>query len=150
MGSICAGIVSEKSLLKSVLKNTVKMSQDIVADALNMIQNAKKAKKKNVRVARISNVFIEILKIMKQKEAIKKYKIDAKEKAVDIILGDVFSCKAIKPRFTVTKDNIERYRRRYLPSRKMGTLIISTNKGLLTHEEAQEEHIGGCLIAYFY
>ncbi|MEK6827540.1 MAG: 30S ribosomal protein S8 [Nanoarchaeota archaeon] len=32
----------------------------------------------------------------------------------------------------------------------MGTMIISTNKGLITHEEAKEEDIGGCLIAYFY
>ena len=53
-------------------------------------------------------------------------------------------------RFSVNKSQIEKYRRRYLPSRNMGTVIISTNKGLLTHEEAQEEEIGGCLIAYFY
>jgi small subunit ribosomal protein S8 len=45
---------------------------------------------------------------------------------------------------------IERYRRRYLPSRNFGTLVLSTNKGLMTHEEAVEEKIGGCLIAYFY
>jgi len=32
----------------------------------------------------------------------------------------------------------------------MGILIISTNKGLITHNEAFEEKIGGCLIAYFY
>jgi ribosomal protein S8 len=58
------------------------MSQDIVADALNMIQNAKKARKETIKINRI--------------------------------------------------------------------LIISTNKGLVTHTEAQEENIGGSLIAYFY
>jgi len=126
------------------------MSQDVVADALSMIKNAKQSGKENLKVKRISNLLIEILKIMKQKGAIKKYKIDSKEKSVEINLGDFFECKAIKPRFTLKKEGLEKYRRRYLPSRKMGTLIISTNKGLVTHEEAQEEQIGGCLIAYFY
>ncbi|MBU2562649.1 MAG: 30S ribosomal protein S8 [Nanoarchaeota archaeon] len=126
------------------------MSHDVVADALNMIKNAKKARKETVRIRRISNLLIEILKIMKQKGAIKKYKINSNEKSVEITIGDLSNCNAIKPRFTVDKNDIEKYRRRYLPARNIGTMIISTNKGLLTHEEAQEEKTGGCLIAYFY
>jgi len=126
------------------------MSQDIVADALNMIRNAKKSRKESVEIKKISNLLIEILKIMKQKNAIKKYKIDPKEKSVEITLGDISDCKSIKPRFTVQKDEIEKYQRRYLPARGMGTMIVSTSKGLMTHEEALEEKIGGCLIAYFY
>jgi len=126
------------------------MSQDIVADALNMMRNAKKARKEIVKVNRTSKLLIEILKIMKQNGAVKKYKIDLKNKFVEITLGDFMECKAIKPRFTVKKDQIEKYKRRYLPARNIGALIISTNKGLITHEEAFEEGVGGCLIAYFY
>lgn len=126
------------------------MSQDIVADALNMMRNAKKANKDVVKVKTISNLLIEVLKIMKQKGAVKKYKIDSKEKSIEITLESLVDCKAIKPRFTCDKDQIEKYRRRYLPARNLGTVIISTNKGLMTHEEAQEEKTGGCLIAYFY
>jgi small subunit ribosomal protein S8 len=126
------------------------MSHDIVADGLNMIRNASKANKEVIEVNRISNLFIEVLKIMKQKGAIKKYKIDSKMKSVEITLGNISECKSIKPRFTVKKDQIEKYRRRYLPARNIGTMIISTNKGLLTHQEASEENIGGCLVAYFY
>jgi small subunit ribosomal protein S8 len=126
------------------------MSQDIVADALNVIRNAKKARKETLKVKRISNLLIEILKIMKQEGAIKKYKINSKDKSIEITLGDVSECKAIKPRFSVDKSQIEKYRRRYLPARDIGTMIISTNKGLVTHDEAVEEKIGGCLIAYFY
>ena len=126
------------------------MAQDTVADALNMIKNAKKARKEIVEVKIISNLLIEILKIMKQKNAIKKYKINPKEKSVEITIGDISECKAVKPRFTVQKDQIEKYERRYLPARGVGTLILSTNKGLMTHEEAMTEGIGGCLIAFFY
>jgi len=126
------------------------MSQDIVADALNMIRNAKKARKSEVKIKRISNLLIEVLKIMKQEGAVKKYKISSKDKTIDVSVGDLTDCKSIKPRFTVDKTQIEKYRRRYLPARNLGTMIISTNKGLMTHEEAQKEKIGGCLIAYFY
>ena len=126
------------------------MSQDIIADALNMMRNAKKARKDLVEIKRISDLLIEVLKIMKQKGAIKKYKINVKEKSIEVTLGDLSDCKSIKPRFTVKVSQIEKYRRRYLPARNMGTIIISTNKGLITHEEAQEEGIGGCLMAYFY
>ena len=84
------------------------MSHDIVADALNMIRNANRARENSVKIRRISNVLIEILKIMKQKGAIKKYKIDSKEKSVEISIGDLTECKAIKPRFTVKKNQIER------------------------------------------
>ena len=126
------------------------MSQDIVADGLNMIRNAQKAKKETIEIKRISNLLIEVLKIMKTKGAIKKYKIDAKEKVLSVTVGNLMDCKAIKPRFTVNTSQIEKYRRRYLPSRNFGTVVISTNNGLLTHEEAQEQNIGGCLVAYFY
>jgi small subunit ribosomal protein S8 len=126
------------------------MSQDIVADALNMMRNAKRVGKETIEVKKISNLLIEVLKIMKQKEAIKKYKINPKDKSVEITLGNISECKAIKPRFTVLKTEIEKYERRYLPARGIGTMIVSTNKGLTTHEEAKEEKIGGCLIAYFY
>ena len=126
------------------------MSQDIVADALNMMRNAKRAGKEVVEIKRMSDLLIEILKIMKQKGAVKKYKIDARKKGVEVTIGELVECRAIKPRFTVGKDAIEKYRRRYLPARNLGVMIVSTNKGLMTHEEAQQEGTGGCLIAYFY
>lgn len=126
------------------------MSQDRVADGLNMMLNAKRARKESVKINVISNLFIEILKIMKQKDAIKKYKINPKDKSVEVSLGDFSHCKAVKPRFTCDVSQIGKYMRRYLPARGVGTLIISTNKGLMTHEEALEEGIGGCVIAFFY
>ncbi|MBI5803192.1 30S ribosomal protein S8 [Candidatus Pacearchaeota archaeon] len=126
------------------------MAQDTIADALNMIKNAKKAGKSGVSIKRVSNLLIEILKIMKQKGAIKKYKINSKENEVEITILDLIECKAIKPRFTTTKSMLEKYVRRYLPARNIGTIIISTSKGLMSHEDALEKGLGGSLIAYFY
>ncbi len=126
------------------------MAQDIVADAMNMIRNATMAKKETLEVKRISNLLIEVLKIMKQTGSIKKYKINSSKKTVEITLGDISECRAIKPRLSATKEDIEKCRRKYLPARDIGTIIISTNKGLMTHKEAASEKIGGSLIAYFY
>lgn len=126
------------------------MAHDIVADALNMMRNAKKANKENITVKIISNLLIEVLKIMKQNGAVKKYKINSKDKSMEITLGEFTECKAIKPRFSCKESQIEKYRRRYLPSRNLGTVIISTSKGLMTHEEAEKEKMGGSLISYFY
>jgi len=93
------------------------MSHDVISDAMNMIRNAKKAKIEEVKIRRMSNMLIEILKIMKKTGAIKKYKIAGKEKSVEVTIGDIVECRAIKPRFTVGKNEIEKYKRRYLPSR---------------------------------
>lgn len=126
------------------------MSQDVVADGLNMVKNARLAGNESVKIRRISNLLIDILKIMRQKNAVKKYKFDSRAKSVEVFFGELSECRAIKPRFSADKDQIEKYRRRYLPSRNLGTLIISTNQGLMGHDEVKEKGIGGSLIAYFY
>ena len=56
----------------------------------------------------------------------------------------------IKPRFSVTKNTIQKYESRYIPSRDFGMLIISTPLGVLTSTEVKEKGIGGRLIAYVY
>ncbi len=126
------------------------MSQDVIADALNAIRNAKKARKEVVRLGRTSKMLVEIFKIMKNKGAIKKYKIDAENRYIEVTLGDFFECRVVKPRYSVKKDQVDRYRRRYLPARGIGTVVISTNRGLMTHKEAEQNGLGGSVVAYFY
>jgi small subunit ribosomal protein S8 len=87
---------------------------------------------------------------MKARGAIKGYKIDTKEQNININFGDFSECKAIKPRYVVKKGDIDKYMRRYLPARGIGTIVVSTDKGLMTHEEAIEDNRGGCLLACFY
>jgi small subunit ribosomal protein S8 len=123
------------------------MGQDVISDALNRLMNAKKAGKKTIVVERFSKVLENVLKIAKEKGYLNYNKEDNKLKIEIIQINEI---KTIKPRFTVSKDRIDRYVRRYLPAKNFGFLIISTNKGLMTHEEALEKNIGGCLIAYVF
>jgi len=124
------------------------MSHDIIADALNQIMNAKRAKKESVTVKKHSKVLIGVLEIAKSNGYVKDYSIEGNN--LEIKIGKVLDCRAIKPRFNVNKETIDRYLRRYLPGVSMGIVIISTNKGIMIHSDAMGKNLGGALIAYFY
>ncbi|MFA5019475.1 MAG: 30S ribosomal protein S8 [Candidatus Pacearchaeota archaeon] len=124
------------------------MSQDIISDALNNIMNAKKSGKIELKIAKFSNVLNRVLEIAKKEGYIESFKVE--DKKMEIKIGKLIECKSIKPRHNVSVSEIDKYMRRYLPARGIGIIIISTNKGLMTHAEALEQNIGGVLIAYFY
>ncbi len=124
------------------------MSQDIVSDALNLIMNAKRAGKNSVSIARHSKLLLSVLAIGKLKGYIKDYRTEGNTLVVDI--GSMNFCMAVKPRYLVRSDQIDKYVRRYLPGRGIGIVVISTNKGLMTHQTANDKKLGGSIIAYFY
>lgn len=128
------------------------MRQDVVADAFNMIMNAKRVEKTEVKINRISNFLLNVLQMMKDEKYI-DFEVKEEEKDKPFVVVKILKlnmCKAVKPRYSVTIERIDKYLRRYLPSRNFGTLVVSTNKGLMTHEEAYKNNLGGSLIAYFY
>ena len=123
------------------------MSQDIIADALSQIMNIKRTGKNSIILKKYSKLLINILDIAKE-EGYLKYEIEGKTLKVEILkLNEI---KAVKPRYTVSVSEINKYVRRLLPAKNFGFLIISTNKGLMKHYEAEEQNIGGCLIAYIF
>lgn len=126
------------------------MSQDIVADTLNQMMNMRRAGKEELVVKRQSKLLLSVLAIAKLKGYVEDYKADAETKTLKIKLGKLNGCNAIKPRLTIKADQIERYIKRYLPSKNLGVIIISTSQGLMTHLTAQEKNLGGSLIAYFF
>lgn len=125
------------------------MAQDIIADGLNQIMNAKVVQKPEVTLKRYSKLLLNLFAMMKAKEHI-DYDIDEVNKTVTVKILKLNKCRAVKPRYPTGYDNIETYLRRFLPSRNFGTLVLSTNKGLMSHQEAIANKIGGSVIAYFY
>ncbi len=123
------------------------MSQDVVSDGLNQIINAKKARKKSVILKKHSKLLRNILDIAKDSGYL-DYSVDGNELKIDIKKVNEF--KAIKPRFTAPVERINYYVRRFLPAKNFGFVIVSTNKGLMKHNEAEEQNLGGCLVAYIY
>jgi len=123
------------------------MSHDIISDALNQIMNAKKAGKSELEIRRYSKVLLKVLDVAKKYKYL-DYNLDQKKLKIKIM--NLEKCKAIKPRFNVMVEELEKYIRRFLPARNYGILMISTSSGLMTQEEAYGKNVGGSLIAYFY
>ena len=123
------------------------MSQDVISDTLNQIMNAKRARQSSVHIRKHSKLLVSVLDIAKEKGYITDYKIKGTTMEISFELNE---CRAIKPRFDVAVEDIDKYVKRFLPARNFGIIIISTSKGLMTHEEAYDKNIGGSLIAYFY
>ena len=127
------------------------MAQDIVADALNQIMNSLAVGRGEVRIKRTSKFLLRLLEMMKSRGHI-NFSIEGDEKKPEVVVKIIKLnvCRAIKPRYFVAVSDIDKYLRRFLPSRKFGVLVVSTNQGLMTHQEAEEQNLGGTLIAYFY
>ena len=125
------------------------MSQDIVADGLNEIMNAKRIEKRELVIKRYSKVLLNLFEMMKAKGHI-DFEVDVEAKTVTVKIVKLNECKAVKPRYFVGVGDIDKYLRRFLPSRNFGILVISTNKGMLSHLDALKENIGGSVVAYFY
>lgn len=125
------------------------MGQDIVSDALNQIMNARRTEKKKILIKRSSRLLINLLEMMKKAGHI-DYTVDEEKRIVTVEIIKLNECRAVKPRYYVGVEDIDKYLRRFLPSRNFGELIISTNVGLMNHKNALEKRIGGSIIAYFY
>ena len=66
------------------------------------------------------------------------------------LLGRVNNCGSVRPRFSSTVTEYEKWGKRYLPSRDVGILIVTTPKGVVAHKEARDMASGGLLLGYVY
>ena len=72
------------------------------------------------------------------------------KKVVIELVGRINKCAVISPRYDVALQDFEKWTNRILPARQFGFLVISTNQGIFTHEEARQRHIGGKIVGFFY
>jgi small subunit ribosomal protein S8 len=66
------------------------------------------------------------------------------------LLGRINKCSAIKPRFAIRVGEFEGWEKKFLPSRDVGLMVVSTSKGVMAHKEAEEKNMGGRLLAFVY
>ena len=126
---------------------------DPIANNLISVKNSDLASKRELVVRPASKLLGRILEVMQRKGYIGAYEFvdDGREGLYKIELkGKINECRAIKPRYAVKKDGFEKYEKRYLPSKDVGMLIVSTPKGVYTHKEAKKEGLGGRLLAFVY
>lgn len=126
---------------------------DTLANAMSKINNAEKSIKDFVIVEPYSKIILKIFDIANEQGYIGKYEIIRTPQGGKLklnLLNKVNKCSAIKPRFSVTLEEYEKFEKRYLPAKDFGLLFVSTTKGIMTHIEAKQNKLGGVLLAYIY
>lgn len=126
---------------------------NILANLFASLQNAEMRNKKETVVIPASNLASEVLKVLQKRRYIGEFEyIDdgVGGKLRVQLLGKINKCGVISPRFPVKSLKLVNWEHRYLPAVGVGTLIVSTPQGVMSHVEAQERKLGGRLIGYVF
>jgi len=126
---------------------------DTLANGLTTVINNEMRNKRECVISPASKLLGRVLRIMQLNGYIGEFEFvdDGRTGKFKIqLLGRINRCGAIRPRFSVKVDEFEEWEKKFLPSRGVGLLVVSTPKGVLSHGEAKEKHIGGRLIAFVF
>lgn len=129
---------------------------DTLANALATIYNCEMRAKKEAIIMPASKLILSVLRVMQREGYIGEFEYidDGRWGKVKVqLLGRINKVGVIKPRLSVKYSDLAKmphWLRKYLPSREIGLLIISTPQGVMSHREALEKRTGGVLLAYVY
>ena len=128
-------------------------TNDTLATALSMILNAQGAGSSICRVKPVSKITLAALGIMKEHLYIGDFQAidDGKGGVIEVHLtGAINNCGVVKPRFSITKDEFDKFEKRFLPAKGFGVMILTTPQVIMTQNQAREKDTGGKLLAYVY
>ncbi|WP_291764774.1 30S ribosomal protein S8 [Caldivirga sp. UBA161] len=126
---------------------------DVLSNALISIKNAESRGDRQVIIWPSSKLIGNVLRVMQRYGYVGEfeYVYDGRGgKYVVQLLGKINDIGAIKPRFHVKVNELQKWEEKYLPARQVGILILTTSKGVISHLEARENKVGGILVAYVY
>ena len=129
------------------------MLNDPLANALSLMKNAELKGKGVCNIQPSSKLIGSVLNLLKEKGYIAEFNYidDGKAGVFQVKLkGNINNCGVIKPRYPIKKEELDKWESRYLPAQDFGLLILTTTKGIVSHNEAKKNGIGGKLLAYVY
>jgi len=127
---------------------------DPVADLLTRIRNACRAKHRRVDVP-ASSLKSAVVKILLEKKYISNYTVltDGKQGILRINLKYQEGKPVIRGLRRVSRPGLRQYRGKDELPRVLGglgTVIVSTSRGVMTGTQAKKENIGGEVLAYIW
>jgi len=128
------------------------VDMDRLADAINIIKTHERVGRPECTIYS-TKLIRAVLDIMVREHYINGYQefSDRYAKKAKVSLARrINRIGVVKPRYALTRSDIQRYEERYILSRDFGILILSTPKGIITNREARAMGIGGRLLAYVY
>lgn len=129
------------------------MGMRILNEALRKMVNAEKRGFTKVQLQPMSSLMVNYLRVMKSRGYIKDFEVFDPHRVGKITVelqGRIKDCKALSYRQDISAKDIESYKSRILPTRQWGYVVITTTNGVLDHEEAQRQNVGGKVLGYFY
>jgi small subunit ribosomal protein S8 len=128
------------------------MRHNLLADAFCIIKNAESIGRVEC-VIPASNLIRDVLKVMERAGYIEKFEHieDGKGGKFRVkLLRKINNCNVIKPNYSIKKDELIRFEKRFLPATGIGILILTTSKGVMEQKQALKEGVGGRLLGYVY
>lgn len=154
MDSGFAGSVLEKLRLNWGSRNfpEVKKMGDTLNEALITIRNASRLGRDEVEV-KASNLVGRVLKVFQKYGYIDEFEYleNGRGGLFKVkVAKTINNCGVIKPRFSIKRDEMERWESRYLPGQDIGLIVISTTNGVMSNSEAKKKGVGGRALAFIY
>ncbi len=126
---------------------------DTLTNGLITIINNEMRNKRECVISPASKLLGRVLRIMQLNGYIGEFEFidDGRSGKFKVqLLGRINKCGAVKPRFAVKVDGFENWEKKFLPSRDVGLMVVSTSQGVIAHREAEEKNLGGRLLAFVY
>ena len=126
---------------------------DTLTNGLITIINNEMRNKRECVISPASKLLGRVLRIMQLNGFIGEFEFidDGRAGKFKVqLLGRINKCGAVKPRFPVKVDGYENWEKKFLPSRDVGIIVVSTSQGVIAHREAEEKNLGGRLLAFVY
>jgi small subunit ribosomal protein S8 len=124
-----------------------------LANGLTAIMNNEMRNKHECIISPASKLLGRVLRVMQLNGYIGEFEFidDGRSGKFKVqLLGRINKCGAIRPRFPVRRNEIEEWEKKFLPSRDVGVLVVSSSRGVVSHKEAEEKGVGGRLLAFVY
>lgn len=128
-------------------------ASNVLANLFVTLYNNEARRKSDCIVLPTSKLGIEVLKALQKNGYVGEVEhVDDRRggKFKIQLLAKITKCGAISPRFKVKNNEYSNWEQQYLPAYNRGMLLVTTNKGVMSHHDAANQGLGGFLIGYVY